>query len=392
MEYTSTEKRNARLQDLVALLLSVPRDNFDPFDIYRSTYDSAGHSIGVDILIPRANPSCNPRPVLVRIHGGFLVGSSPVSKLHYTRYLAYTMCCLFQVTGSSLFPAWFSKWVLDWAEAQSAIIISPDYRLLPEVKGVDILRDIEAFWKWFHSDGPSRHLASVGRHDITLNKNQLLLLGESAGKTKTRPRETDWRHILMYTIGGYLAIQSILSGFARPTALVVLYPMIDMKADHYTKEYSKPIVGVPNFPNKTIDDFLETLSTRTAISEADPPERLDLALASVQTGRFLELLGDEPELFILDRIRGGKFASKSENQPVFPSFFLLHGDQDSAVPAEGSRRFLEILDKVDPAAKYRVAYQPGDHGFDAQATLEDEWLREGLDWVLSQWLVDTSKL
>ncbi|KAI1359607.1 Alpha/Beta hydrolase protein [Xylaria arbuscula] len=348
MEYTSTEKRNARLQDLVALLLSVPRDNFDPFDIYRSTYDSAGHSIGVDILIPRANPSCNPRPVLVRIHGGFLV------------------------TGSSLFPAWFSKWVLDWAEAQSAIIISPDYRLLPEVKGVDILRDIEAFWKWFHSDGPSRHLASVGRHDITLNKNQLLLLGESAG--------------------GYLAIQSILSGFARPTALVVLYPMIDMKADHYTKEYSKPIVGVPNFPHKTIDDFLETLSTRTAISEADPPERLDLALASVQTGRFLELLGDEPELFILDRIRGGKFASKSENQPVFPSFFLLHGDQDSAVPAEGSRRFLEILDKVDPAAKYRVAYQPGDHGFDAQATLEDEWLREGLDWVLSQWLVDTSKL
>ncbi|KAJ2989395.1 hypothetical protein NUW58_g3487 [Xylaria curta] len=348
MEYAPPEERDARMQDLVSLLLSVPEKNFDPFDIYRATYDSAGHSIGADIIIPRAKSSHSSRPVLVRIHGGFLV------------------------TGSSLFPAWFSKWILDFAEAQSAIIISPDYRLLPEAKGVDIIRDMEAFWKWFHSDGPSKHLAGIGRHDITLNKNKLLLLGESAG--------------------GYLAIQSVLSGFARPNAIVALYPMLDMKADHYTKEYYKPIVGVPNFLHKTIDDFLATLPARKAISQADPPARLDLALASVQTGRFLELLGDEPELFVLERIQAGNFVSKSDGRPIFPPFFILHGDEDSAVPAEGTRKFLQILDRVDPAARYRAAFRPGDHGFDSQATLEDEWLREGLDWVSSEWLADTSRM
>src|SRR6478735_10561418 len=89
---------------------------------------------------------------------------------------------MLQITGSSLFPAWFSKWVLDFAEEQDAVIISPNYRLLPEVKGRDIIHDMGNFWNWVHSGGPSRHLAAMGQHKLQLNLIRTLVVGESAGK------------------------------------------------------------------------------------------------------------------------------------------------------------------------------------------------------------------
>jgi acetyl esterase/lipase len=81
-----------------------------------------------------------------------------------------------------LFPAWFSKWILDYAEENNAIIVSPNYRLLPEVKGRDILQDMANFWSWLRDGGATRHLDSIGRPDISLNQSQLLLAGESAGE------------------------------------------------------------------------------------------------------------------------------------------------------------------------------------------------------------------
>ncbi|SPJ92826.1 uncharacterized protein FTOL_13791 [Fusarium torulosum] len=88
----------------------------------------------------------------------------------------------FLITGSSLFPAWFSKWALDFAEQHNAIIISPNYRLLPEVKGRDIIHDMANFWAWVHSGGPARHLASARGPDTKLDLSHTLLVGESAGK------------------------------------------------------------------------------------------------------------------------------------------------------------------------------------------------------------------
>lgn len=91
------------------------------------------------------------------------------------------------MTGSSLFPAWFSKWILEFAEEQSAVIISPNYRLLPEVKGMDIIQDMKNFWDWFQRGGPERYLRSVGRSEIRLDPEQLLLIGESAGESIMLP-------------------------------------------------------------------------------------------------------------------------------------------------------------------------------------------------------------
>lgn len=114
--------------------------------------------------------------------------------------------------------------------------------------------------------------------------------------------------------------------------------MLDMKSDYYNKPYEKPIVRVPNFPNSTIHSFVKSMPGRPCITGSDPPTRLDLALAIVQNGRVLEFLGDDPELFILDRLRSGELKAHS-GKSLLPPLYILHGRQDSAVPVSGTMKF-----------------------------------------------------
>ena len=168
--------RDAKLNQLVSFLHTIPSSIFDPFDIYRTSYQSCGIDIGADILVPKKPSRISRRPVIVRIHGGFLVCvPSPNSRIDFLIFL--------QVAGSSLFPAWFSHWILEFAQEQSAIIVSPNYRLLPEVKGNEIVQDMKNFWDWFNKEGPQQSLNSVGRPEIQLDPEQLLLIGESAGES-----------------------------------------------------------------------------------------------------------------------------------------------------------------------------------------------------------------
>ena len=86
-----------------------------------------------------------------------------------------------QITGSSLFPAWFGKWILDYAQLHDAVVVSPNYRLLPEVRGLDILQDMRAFWRWLDDGGAQRCLDEI-QSKVKLDVSRTLLVGESAGK------------------------------------------------------------------------------------------------------------------------------------------------------------------------------------------------------------------
>jgi FAD/FMN-containing dehydrogenase len=161
--------------------------------------------------------------------------------------------------------------------------------------------------------------------------------------------------------------------------------MVDIKAAHFTESYVKLINGVSNYPNEDVDRFLVATQGKPHITEVDPPGRLDSAMAVVHNGRYLELLGQEPELFILDRIE--KLASTSKlGESLLPPLFLLHGNEDSAVPVEGTRKLVDALQRLDPGTLVHLAIRPGDHGFDSSATIHEPWLREGLNFVLSSWL------
>lgn len=161
--------------------------------------------------------------------------------------------------------------------------------------------------------------------------------------------------------------------------------MLDLKSPFYSEKYSKPIVGVPNLPNAIIEDHLSAMKTfsSSSITSADPPESLELAFAIVQNARFLEFFGIEnSELFPLERIeRLGSLGALS-----LPPTFIFHGEQDSAVPVDGSRKFVALLREISPNSQVQLHMQDGDHGFDADSTLETPWLRDGLGVASKEWL------
>lgn len=70
---------------------------------------------------------------------------------------------------------------MDFALENEAIIVSPNYRLLPEATGEDILEDMDDFWKWLHVGGLIQSISSAGHAFIDPDLDRILMLGESAG-------------------------------------------------------------------------------------------------------------------------------------------------------------------------------------------------------------------
>lgn len=70
--------------------------------------------------------------------------------------------------------------MLEYAEAEGAIIVSPDYRLVPEGNGTDILTDVKDFWDWVGESLPAK--ISEISSDLSLDVSRLAVTGESAGE------------------------------------------------------------------------------------------------------------------------------------------------------------------------------------------------------------------
>lgn len=132
------------------------------------------------------------------------------------------------------------------------------------------------------------------------------------------------------------------------------------------------------YPADTVDAYMKTLKGDEVVSTAEPPARLDLGFSVIQQGRFVDMLGNDPILFPMERL---EFVSE------IPSMMMLHGTEDSAVPYESSEAFVEKLRKLHPSVKVHYNAVPGcEHGLDAKETMETSWLKEGLDFITPLWL------
>jgi acetyl esterase/lipase len=117
--------------------------------------------------------------------------------------------------------------LLDLALAQSAIIVTPDYRLLPESTGLDILSDLAGFWSWIPQNLNSELEILFPGTGIQVDLRRLLVTGQSAG--------------------GYLAVQSaLLQPDAGIKAVIATSPMLHLRDRYWTEAYEKPMFGIPN--------------------------------------------------------------------------------------------------------------------------------------------------
>lgn len=261
------------------------------------------------------------------------------------------------MTGASLLPLFFTNWILDLALLNGAIILSADFRLIPEATGSDILADISDLWKWVHGD-LQPFLSHTAAAAPIIDLAHILVVGDSSG--------------------GWLAMQSALT---QPTgsikAVIGLYPQFDMRDPFCTTKFEKSLFGVPMLPTEIVDAHVAAMAPGAAVTSAYLPSRLDITCSMVQNGRVLEFLGEEKELFLVEMV------AMAEHMPAV---LIVHGREDSAVPVAGSGRFVEALKKKRPGSAVRLDVRPGGHGFDGDATIEEKWLKEDVDFITGYWL------
>jgi acetyl esterase/lipase len=233
----------------------------------------------------------------------------------------------------------------------------PNYRLIPEHNGHDILSDILTFWKWFNKD-LSDYVVSIDPN-IQLDFEKLLVTGDSAG--------------------GHLSIHSALMtppGLIK--AMLLQYPM----TSYLTREATASFNGEEALGPESIDDYISTIVPGTIVSSVVPPEKMNLSFALSIYGRWQEFLGYTKGLLPIEAI---------ENATSFPPTWIVHGESDTAVSVEDSKAFVKKVVEVlgeETEKRVRLHVEPGkDHGFDGELREEDTpWLKEGLEWIEGQWL------
>ena len=53
---------------------------------------------------------------------------------------------------------------------------------------------------------------------------------------------------------------------------------------------------------------------------------------------------------------------------------------------DGSEKFAAKVKEVDPDLHFTLTKRPGEHGFDAETKIDDEWIRDGLAPLVEAWL------
>ncbi|KAI1049523.1 hypothetical protein LB505_008102 [Fusarium chuoi] len=129
----------------------------DEFNVATFTYKVIeGQPILLDLFVPKTLPS-GKRPVLIRFHGGFLVyGSRDNLQLAPPR-------------------------ILEYALENNTILVSCDYRLIPESNGMEILEDIEGVWSWVQSS-LDKAIGTITNGKSRADLERVLVAGESAGE------------------------------------------------------------------------------------------------------------------------------------------------------------------------------------------------------------------
>lgn len=222
-----------------------------------------------------------------------------------------------------------------------------------------MMSDIADLWTWVEND-LAPYLKRIGS-DITPDFNKIAVYGESAG--------------------GYLAIQSGLLRSDLVKAVIAAYPVTYIDSDWYSKASTdKSPFGTPQLPRQMLDAHIAAIKPGTIVTSATPPDRIPLGIVALQHGLFSELFGED-DAFHPDRV----LAKKSAGDKV-PYLYVLHGKGDTAVPCDQSVQFVGEWQAKFGKDRATGEYQEGEHGFDGEASLEDEWMQRGLSGVTKAWI------
>jgi acetyl esterase/lipase len=290
---------------------------------------------GVDIRLDIVHPEkigdfdSTPRNVLLHYHGGFLV------------------------VGDR--NAFYPHWLVNACASRGWIFITPDYRLLPESTASSSLEDAVAAYHWVLSS-----LSQV----LGCRIGSVLMAGSSAG--------------------AYLALAvAANTPQKQPSALLLIYGMLDPTLPRYTTSgtniFDRPSIEtapvLAQFPIHNPGNPRPFVSAYPLSANPATDPRFRLVSALHLDALFLDYMTGLSGLGRAVATHGPQ-AIPHNHRYLFPiSFgamaklpqtFLLHGQNDSAVPVENSLRAAEVLRRAQVTVELEVP-DDAEHGFDARA-------------------------
>ncbi|ROW06901.1 hypothetical protein VMCG_04173 [Cytospora schulzeri] len=257
---------------------------FDGFDKVNLTYKTVRNQpLEATILIPKALPETpsTEYPVLVNWHGGGFV------------------------VGHRLYEGWFSPWLIDLALTTPSILITPDYRLLPESNAIDILDDLKDFWTWLHTL-PLLTASWRIRPDLS----RIACAGTSAG--------------------GYLAVQSALlfPELSQIKVLISIAGSLYTNIPYFHIPSPKTILGkrapAPYKAERIVRAYLNNMKPETIRTSGDAVEMWEFLTCVLQQAYLPRWLGI--------RLGGGNQAdvmTNLEKVESMPPIWVVHGNRDS---------------------------------------------------------------
>ncbi len=268
--------------------------------VYKRVGELSNHA---EVFYDTESPA--PRPVIVSIHGGALMGGWRMTKLD-------RMSEIFVDAGY--------------------VVVSIDYRLAPETKLPEIVADVRDAHQWVRAEGPALFGA---------DPNRLATLGGSAG--------------------GYLTLVSGYVVQPRPRALVSFYGYGDILG----KWYTEPDAYYRSLKEGLIaEEQARSVVGTTPITR--PPRGMEIPRLKFyeycrQQGLWPnEVMGLDP------RRHEDAFTPYMPIRNVtrdYPPTLLLHGQKDTDVPYEQSVLMAEELSRAGVEHEL-VLYPEGFHGFE----------------------------
>lgn len=210
-----------------------------------------GKALEASIVVPRTL-SPGSHPVMVRWHGGGLVN------------------------GHRLYAPWIARYLIQCIQRADAIMVLPDYRLLPGASGLDILEDMRDFFTWLFAGKLAAHLGD----EVSADLHDVLVSGESAG--------------------GWLALQSAFTQAPeRIKAVVAHSPMVDIRDSHWTVPDSSKYLGGSSLTDlKDLDKFFGAEEKVTTFRM--PPYGGEIYHYLVRQGLYGKVFGDDKSLYPLE--------------------------------------------------------------------------------------------
>lgn len=266
--------------------------------------------------------------------------------------------------GDALYMDWWPHWVSDLALQKSAVVISPNYRIMPGATSAEIYGDIEDFWTWLHSPALADLLAAHSA-PTELDLSRILVAGESAGGL----------------LGIYLAL-------AHPTeirAATVAYPWTDPGSEYFNAPRAGPVVG-QHVPESVVEQTLQSIPHGTTETSVTSQERFAFMLAGCEYGKL-----------------AGMYARGSENVPretLYPmakleqpglqiprgGIAVIQGRQDSVVPLPDVEKWVKRAREVFPPELIAFVVREGEHAFDVDARYEEQWLQDTFQKPVQAWV------